>query len=55
MPREIHHAELTAYFLIAIAALLTGFLLGQLHGPAPDGSRIDWPKPNPPHPRSLNP
>jgi len=37
-------ARYWAYVLIAIAALLTGIILGELGRDAPaGGSRIDWP------------
>jgi hypothetical protein len=39
-------ARLWAYVLVAIAALLAGFILGQLgREPPHGGSRIDWPHP----------
>lgn len=46
-----------AYVAIAVAAFVTGLLLGQLSDQAPGGSRIAWPSPTSlqPHPRSLQP
>ena len=39
-------ARLWAYVLIALAALLAGFVLGQLgQDTSSRGSRIDWPHP----------
>jgi len=46
MKHDIHHdpARLWAYVLVALAALLAGFILGQLgREPPHGGSRIDWP------------
>lgn len=43
-----------AYVLVALAALLTGYVLGLLGGQTSGGSRAGWPPP-PQNPRSLNP
>jgi hypothetical protein len=49
--------RLAAYTIVAVAAFLTGLLLGSLSVTAPSGSRIEWPSsaPSKPHPRSLQP
>jgi hypothetical protein len=46
------HARFTAYLLVALAALLAGFLLGMACRQGPGSSRADWP---PPNPRALSP
>jgi hypothetical protein len=43
-----------AYVLVALAALLTGYVLGLVGGQPSSGSRAGWPPP-PTNPRSLNP
>ncbi|HTU02215.1 MAG TPA: hypothetical protein VMG58_10380, partial [Candidatus Sulfotelmatobacter sp.] len=44
-----------AYVVIAVAALITGFILGRLSGQDPFGARAVSPSPDSelPHPRSL--
>ena len=42
------------YVLVALIALLTGYVLGLLGGQPSGGSRAGWPPP-PTNPRSLNP
>jgi len=46
-----------AYVLVAVSALFTGLILGQLSGEGPHGSRIAWPSPVSiqSHPRSPQP
>ena len=45
-----------SYVLVALAAFLVGMALGQLGAVREPGrSRIDWPAPTAPHPRSLQP
>ena len=46
--------RLWAYALVALAALLAGYILGLLGAQPQGGSRVDWPPP-PSNPRSLNP
>jgi hypothetical protein len=42
--------------LVALAAFLAGLAVGQLGAVREPGrSRADWPKPEPPHPRTLSP
>lgn len=43
-----------AYVLVALVALLAGYVLGLLGGQTSADSRAGWPPP-PPNPRSLNP
>ncbi len=41
--------------LLALACFLAGLAVGQLCAVREPGrSRADWPKPEPPHPRSLD-
>jgi hypothetical protein len=56
MDHEIESRRLWAYAIIALTGLLIGMALGQL-GAARDASRsrIEWPSPKPPQPRSLGP
>ena len=56
MDHEIESRRLWAYAIIALTGLLIGMALGQL-GAARDASRsrIEWPTPKPPQPRSLGP
>jgi hypothetical protein len=44
-----------AYWLVAIAAFMTGLLVSQMAERARPASRVEWPAPAPtkPHPRSL--
>jgi len=54
---QLHRADRVrpwAYVLVALVALLTGYILGLLAGQPPGGSRVGWPQP-PVNPRSLNP
>jgi hypothetical protein len=45
-----------AYVLVALAAFILGMALGQLGAVrSPGPSRVDWPGPVVPHPRSLQP
>jgi hypothetical protein len=45
-----------AYLLVALASFLAGMAMGQLGAMHEAGrSRIDWPAPAVPHPRSLQP
>jgi hypothetical protein len=44
----------SGYVLVALIALLTGYVLGLLGGQYSGGSRVGWPPP-PTNPRSLNP
>jgi len=47
-------SRLSAYVLVALIALFTGYLLGLLGEQSPGGSRVGWPPP-PANPRSLSP
>ena len=45
-----------AYLLVAIAGFIAGMALGQLGAMRESGrSRIEWPAPALPHPRTLQP
>jgi hypothetical protein len=44
-----------AYWLIAFAAFITGFILSRSAERAGPGSRADWPSPAKPHPRAIQP
>jgi hypothetical protein len=55
MVQEKEHLRYAAYFLVALAALIAGLLLGQLVGPPDRGSRADWPKSSEPRPREIMP
>jgi len=44
-----------SYLVVVVAAFLLGLILGVLSSPRPGGSRVGWPPPPPPNPRSLNP
>ena len=46
--------RLRAYLLVALVALLTGYILGLLGGQPAGGSRAGWPPP-PTNPLSFNP
>jgi hypothetical protein len=49
-------AWLWPYVLVALAAFVIGIALGQLGAVRePGASRVDWPAPTTPHPRSLQP
>jgi hypothetical protein len=54
--QEFESRRLWAYAIVALAGLLIGMALGQL-GASRDAarSRIEWPSPKPPQPRSLGP
>ena len=47
--------QVAAYYIIAIVALVVGMMIGSLGRGTSGGSRIDWPKPSVPHPRSISP
>ena len=50
---DANRGRLLVYVLVALAALLTGYVLGLVGGDASNrGSRCDWP---PPNPRALSP
>ena len=53
MTQENDRLRSFAYVLVALAALLTGVVLGQLIGPPERGSRADWPEPAMPRPRKI--
>jgi hypothetical protein len=56
MPHGPDRLRLWAYVLVATAGLLAGMALGQIAGARrADASRVQWPAPPAPHPRSLNP
>jgi hypothetical protein len=56
MDREFESRRLWSYAMIALAGLLVGMALGQLGANRDAGrSRIEWPAPRPPQPRSLGP
>jgi hypothetical protein len=45
-----------AYLLVAVAAFLAGMAMGQVGSLRGSGrSRIEWPAPSVPHPRTLPP
>ena len=46
--------RLWTYVLVALVALLTGYVLGLLGEQSSGGSRVGWPPP-PSNPRSFNP
>ena len=46
--------RLSAYVLVALVALFTGYVLGLIGGQPSSGSRVGWPPP-PTNPRSFNP
>jgi hypothetical protein len=56
-PKGADPLRVAAYWLIAAAALITGFLLSRSEEQAMSGSRVEWPTqtPSKPHPRSLQP
>lgn len=53
MVQEKDRLRYFAYVLVALVALLTGVVLGQLIGPPERGSRADWPEPAMPRPRKI--
>ena len=53
MIQEKDRLRYFAYVLVALVALLTGLVLGQLVGPPERGSRADWPEPAMPRPREI--
>ncbi len=56
MHQDINRHQLWAYVIVALAGLLVGMALGQLNANRDAGrSRIDWPAPKVPQPRSLGP
>jgi hypothetical protein len=56
MDQETESRRLWSYAVIALAGLLIGMALGQLGASRDAGrSRIEWPSPKPPQPRSLGP
>jgi hypothetical protein len=56
MAQEIDRPRVLAYVFVALAGLLAGMALGQFGARlGPGQSRIEWPAPQPAHPRSLNP
>jgi hypothetical protein len=56
MDQEFESRRLWSYAIVALAGLLIGMALGQLGAPSDPGrSRIEWPSPKPPQPRSLGP
>jgi len=53
---QIEGSRLWTYALVALASLLIGMALGQLGDVrGPGRSRIEWPAPKPPQPRTLGP
>jgi hypothetical protein len=52
--RDDDRLRLSAYVLVALIALLTGYVLGLLGEQSSGGSRVGWPPP-PANPRSLSP
>jgi hypothetical protein len=53
---EDERSRTWAYLLVAIAGFLAGMALGQLGTMREPGrSRVEWPAPAVPHPRSLQP
>jgi hypothetical protein len=56
MSPPVDRLRLGAYVAVALAGLLTGIILGQVGSANTGGaSRIAWPAPTQPHPRTLNP
>ena len=56
MPHALDRLRLWPYVFVALAGLLAGLALGQLAGGRPaEASRVQWPAPPVPHPRSLTP
>ena len=56
MVMEDEHSRYWTYLLVALAAFIAGLALGQLSATrGVGGSRIHWPAPSVPHPRSLQP
>ena len=53
MVQEKDRLRYFAYVLVALVALLTGVVLGQLIGLSERGSRADWPEPAMPRPRKI--
>jgi hypothetical protein len=49
--------RLAAYWMVAIAAFIAGFMVSRSAERENSGSRVEWPAPSPgkPHPRSLGP
>jgi len=50
--RRSSRAPVGTYVLVALVALLTGYILGLLGGQPAGGSRAGWP---PPNPRAFSP
>ena len=56
MVMEDEPSRAWAYLLVAIAGFLVGMAMGQLGSMREPGrSRIEWPSPALPHPRTLQP
>ena len=56
MPHALDRIRIWTHVLVAIAGLLAGMALGQLAGARQaDASRVQWPAPPAPRPRSLSP
>ncbi len=56
MVMEDEHSRSWTYLLVAIIAFMVGLALGQLAASRGlGGSRVHWPTPAVPHPRSLQP
>ena len=53
MVQEKDRLRYSAYVLVALVALLTGVVLGQLISPPGRGSRANWPEPAMPRPREI--
>ena len=51
-PRDHDRWSFSAYVLVALVALFTGYVLGLLGGHHCGGSRVGWPPP-PTNPRAL--
>ncbi len=53
---EEERSRAWTYLLVALAAFVAGLAMGQLGSVRGQGhSRIDWPAPSVPHPRTLTP
>jgi hypothetical protein len=53
---EVEHSRPSVLIFVALAIFLAGMALGQMEANRSSGrSRVDWPSPPVPHPRSLQP
>lgn len=56
MVLDAERSRFWSYVVIGLVAFIAGMALGQIASSrGPGGSRIEWPAPPPPHPRSLSP